>query len=71
MKIILRADDVQAILNVCRTDSYKIIKEIKEEYAYSGLLTGSKIRAEDLADCYNLKIDVIWSLLAKNENTIL
>jgi prophage antirepressor-like protein len=46
-------------------------KVLLKEYAYSGLLTGSKIRAEDLADCYNLKIDEIWSLLAKNENTIL
>ena len=67
MKLILRAADVQIILNVCRTDSYRIIKEIKEDYPYSGLLTGSKIKNEDLAEHYKLKVEEICALLSEHE----
>jgi|LakMenEpi03Aug12_release.lakeMendotaPanAssembly.Ray.scaffolds.fasta_scaffold6870312_1 hypothetical protein len=63
MKFILRAIDVQLVMNVCKTHSYKIIKEIKEDYPHSGKLKGSKIRTEDLADFYDLNITEINSFL--------
>jgi hypothetical protein len=28
-QLVLRAQDVQIILNLCRTDSYRVIQEIK------------------------------------------
>ncbi len=65
-QIILRAKDVQRIMNVCKTDSYSMIKEIKEDYPYSKKLKGSKIRTEDLAHCYDLKMDEI-SLIGTSE----
>lgn len=61
--LILRAKDVQLILNLCRTDSYRVIKEIKEEYPFSKKLIGSKVRMEDLAQAYNLNIDEVGDFL--------
>ncbi len=61
--LILRAKDVQTLLNLCRTDSYKVIKELKDEYPYSAKLKGSKVRIEDFAEAYNLKIEMIYSTL--------
>jgi hypothetical protein len=58
-QLILRAKDVQKILNVCRTQSYEIIKNLRESYPYSQKLKGSKIRTEDLANFYNLKLEDI------------
>lgn len=58
-QLVLRAVDVQKILNTCRSDSYRVIKEIREHYPDSAKLSGSKIRTEDLAFEYNLKLEAI------------
>jgi hypothetical protein len=34
-QLVLREKDVQKILNVCRTDAYEVINEIREEYPHS------------------------------------
>lgn len=57
--LILRAADVQKILRASRTESYVVIKELKECYPYSAKLKGSKIRTEDLLNEFNLKIEEI------------
>ena len=62
-QLVLRIEDVQKVMNVCRTDGYKIIKEIKNDYVFSGKLKGGKVRTEDLANAYDLKIEDIFSLL--------
>lgn len=62
-QLILREKDVQKILKVCRTDAYNVINEIKQEYPYSNKLKGSKVRTEDLAAAYDLKVDDIYSTL--------
>ena len=58
-QLVLRANDVQKILNTSRTESYEVIKEIKASYSYSAKLKGSKIRTEDLSCEFNLKIEEI------------
>lgn len=62
-QLVLRIEDVQKVLNVCRTDGYKIIKEIKADYVFSDKLKGSKVRTEDLANAYDLKIEDIFNIL--------
>jgi hypothetical protein len=62
-QLVLRVENVQKILNVCRTDAYKIIKNIKAEYPFSEKLIGSKVRTEDLAHAYDLKIEHIYNIL--------
>ncbi len=62
-QLVLRVGEVQKILNVCRTHAYRIINEIKEEYPYSAKLKGGKVRTEDLANAYDLKLDHIYNLL--------
>lgn len=62
-QLVLRVENVQKILNVCRTDAYQIIKNIKTEYPFSEKLIGSKVRTEDLADAYDLKIENIYNIL--------
>ncbi|GGD73389.1 hypothetical protein GCM10011514_41810 [Emticicia aquatilis] len=57
--IVLRAADVQKILNTCRSDSYRIIKEIRENYPDSAKLSGSKIRTDNLAEEYNISLEAI------------
>ena len=64
-QLILREKDVQKILNVCRTDAYQIIKNIKAEYEFSDKLVGSKVRTEDLAHAYDLKVEDIYRTLKK------
>ncbi len=63
--LILRAEEVQKVLNVCRSDSYQIIKDIRESYPYSMKLKGSKIRTKDLADYYDLSVEDIQQALIK------
>ena len=63
--LILRAEEVQRVLNVCRSDSYQIIKDIRESYPYSMKLKGSKIRIKDLADYYDLSVEDIQQALNK------
>jgi hypothetical protein len=62
-QLVLRVDNVQKILNVCRTDAYQIIKNIKAEYEFSDKLVGSKVRTEDLAHAYDLKVEDIYRTL--------
>lgn len=62
-QLVLREKDVQKILNVCRTDAYRIIKNIKDDYEFSDKLVGSKVRTEDLADAYDLKVEDIYRTL--------
>ena len=62
-QLVLRVENVQKILNVCRTNAYQIIKNIKTEYPFSEKLIGSKVRTEDLADAYDLKIENIYNIL--------
>lgn len=62
-QLVLREKDVQKILNVCRTDAYQIIKNIKAEYEFSDKLVGSKVRTEDLAHAYDLKVEDIYRTL--------
>ena len=62
-QLVLRIEDVQKVLNVCRTQGYEIIKEIKTDYVFSEKLKGSKIRTEDLANAYDLKIEDICNIL--------
>jgi hypothetical protein len=64
-QLVLREKDVQKILNVCRTDAYQIIKNIKAEYEFSDKLVGSKVRTEDLAHAYDLKVEDIYRTLKK------
>jgi len=61
--IVLRAADVQKILNTCRSDSYRVIKEIRENYPNSAKLLGSKIRTDDLAEEYNISLEAIVKCL--------
>ena len=61
--LILRAIEVQRILSASRTESYQIIREIKDSYPYSNKLKGSKIRTEDLADAYDLNLERIDDVL--------
>jgi predicted DNA-binding transcriptional regulator AlpA len=62
-QLVLREKDVQKILNVCRTDAYEVINEIREEYPHSKKLKGSKVRTEDLAHAYDLKVEDIYRTL--------
>ena len=62
-QLVLRVENVQKILDVCRTNAYQIIKNIKTEYPFSEKLIGSKVRTEDLADAYDLKIEHIHNIL--------
>lgn len=62
-QLVLRVDNVQKILNVCRTDAYQIIKNIKDEYEFSEKLIGSKVRTKDLADAYDLNVEDIYRTL--------
>jgi hypothetical protein len=62
-KLVLRVEDVQKVLNVCRTDAYQIIKDIKTEYPFSNKLKGSKIRTEDLGNAYDLNKEDIHCIL--------
>lgn len=62
-QLVLRVENVQKILNVCRTNAYQIIKNIKTEYPFSEKLIGSKVRTEDLAHAYDLKIENIHNIL--------
>ena len=62
-QLVLRVENVQKILNVCRTNAYQIIKNIKTEYPFSEKLIGSKVRTEDLAHAYDLKIENINNIL--------
>lgn len=66
-QLVLRAQDVQIILNLCRTDSYRVIQEIKEEYVFSKKLKGSKIRTVDLAEAYDLSFEDIQQVLNQNK----
>jgi hypothetical protein len=68
--LILRAKDVQLVLNLCRTDSYRVIKEIKDEYPYSKKLIGSKVRMEDLAQAYNLNVEHIGDFLSQEQKVV-
>ncbi|MCU0466963.1 MAG: hypothetical protein MUF58_00035 [Arcicella sp.] len=65
VQLVLRVENVQKVLNVCRTDAYQIIKDIKAEYPFSKKLKGSKVRTEDLADAYDLVIENVYQVLAK------
>lgn len=58
-QIILRVEDVEKILNTCKSDSYRIIKEIRENYPDSAKLSGSKIRTDNLAEEYNISLEAI------------
>ena len=62
-QLILREKDVQKILKVCRTDAYNVINEIRQEYPYSKKLRGSKVRTDDLANAYDLKMEDIYRTL--------
>ena len=62
-QLVLRIEDVQKVLYVCRTDGYRIIKEIKSDYEFSKKLNGGKVRTEDLANAYDLKMEDIFSIL--------
>ena len=62
-QLVLRVENVQKILNVCRTNAYQIIKNIKTEYPFSEKLIGSKVRTEDLAHAYDMKIEHIHNIL--------
>ena len=64
-QLVLREKDVREILKVCRTDAYQIIKNIKAEYEFSDKLVGSKVRTEDLAHAYDLKVEDIYRTLKK------
>lgn len=66
-QLVLRIEDVQKVLNVCRTDGYKIIKEIKTDYIFSGKLIGSKVRTQDLAHAYDLKMEDIFRILNEQQ----
>ena len=63
VQLVLRENDVQEILKMCRTDAYNVINEIRQEYPYSKKLKGSKIRTEDLADAYDLEVEDIYRTL--------
>ena len=63
VQLVLRENDVQEILKMCRTDAYNVINEIRQEYPYSKKLRGSKIRTEDLADAYDLEVEDIYRIL--------
>ena len=63
VQLVLRENDVQEILKMCRTDAYNVINEIRQEYPYSKKLKGSKIRTEDLADAYDLEVEDIYRIL--------
>ena len=63
VQLVLRENDVQEILKMCRTDAYNVINEIRQEYPYSKKLRGSKIRTEDLADAYDLEVEDIYRAL--------
>jgi hypothetical protein len=62
-QLVLRVESVRKILKVCRTDAYEVISEIKQEYPYSKKLKGSKVRTEDLAHAYDLKVEDIYRTL--------
>ena len=62
-QLVLREKDVREILKVCRTDAYRIIKNIKADYEFSHKLVGSKVRTEDLANAYDLKVEDIYRTL--------
>ncbi|MEA5460302.1 hypothetical protein VB796_14700 [Arcicella sp. LKC2W] len=62
-QLILRVEDVQKVLNVCRTEAYRIIKDIKADCPYSNKLKGGKVRTEDLAETYGLKVEDIHKAL--------
>lgn len=62
-QLVLRIKEVQKVLYVCRTNGYKIIKEIKSDYEFSKKLNGSKVRTEDLANAYDLKVEDIFRIL--------
>ena len=63
VQLVLRENDVQEILKMCRTDAYNVINEIRQEYPYSKKLRGSKIRTADLADAYDLEVEDIYRIL--------
>ena len=62
-QLVLRVENVRKILNVCRTDAYQIIKNIKAEYVFSDKLVGSKVRTKDLANAYDLNLEDIYRTL--------
>jgi hypothetical protein len=62
-QLVLKEKDVRNILKVCRTDAYEVINEIREEYPHSKKLKGSKVRTEDLAHAYDLKVEDIYRTL--------
>lgn len=62
-QLVLRVENVQKILNVCRTDAYQIIKNIKSEYVFSDKLVGSKVLTKDLANAYDLNLEDIYRTL--------
>jgi hypothetical protein len=62
-QLVLRVENVQKLLKFCRTDAYEVINEIRQEYPYSKKLKGSKVRTEDLAHAYDLKVEDIYRTL--------
>ncbi len=62
-QLVLKEKDVRNILKVCRTNAYEVINEIREEYPHSKKLKGSKVRTEDLAHAYDLKVEDIYRTL--------
>jgi hypothetical protein len=63
VQLILREKDVRKILELCRTDAYNVINDIRQEYPYSKKLRGSKVRTKDLADAYDLNLEDIYRTL--------
>ena len=61
--MVLRATEVRILLRYCRTDSYEAIKEIRANYPFSKKLKGSKVRIEDFAHAYDLKVEDIKKAL--------